>query len=336
MEIGDDFLPELDFDFDEQDDTKPVITNNQDESEEEIEEEEIEDDNLEDDSEDEPSDNIDSDENAVAAYNYYKDNNFITIDHEFDGTFDSLKEALDKQAQVALVSAIDNFPSFLKPIIEYATLKDDITPDEVADFLMQYQPPAFTEDDLRNDTDLAENYLTNSLKQEGLEPDEIEDRLDYLKDRGQLAKEAIRQFKKDESTRELEMNAQIEQLKQQEQIEEQQQQAFVQNFGQVLNDTNWRNDHKQVIAHEFTSGNFKTRMEHIFENPKALVKLVDFLANYDGEDINLDKYKKSAFSPSVKGVKDTVEKYWSSSSLANNKSARGGNPKVDLSELELI
>jgi topoisomerase IA-like protein len=116
----------------------------------------------------------------------------------------------------------------------------------------------------------------------------------------------------------------------QQQVEQQQQEVFVQNFGQVLNDTNWRTDHKQVIAHEFTSGNFKTRMEHVFENPKALVKLVDFLANYDGEDINLDRYKKSAFSPSVKGVKDTVEKYWSSSSLANSKSSRGGNPKVDL------
>jgi hypothetical protein len=333
MEIGDDFLPELDFDFEEQDDTTPIVTNNQDDSEEE---EEIEDDNLEDDSEDESTDAIDTDENAVAAFNYYKDNNFFTIDHEFDGTFDSLKEALDKQAQVTLVNAIDNFPSFLRPIIEYATLKDDITPDEVANFLMQYQPPSFTEDDLRNDTDLAENYLSNSLKQEGLDTDEIEDRLDYLKDRNQLAKEAVRQFKKDETNRESEMNYQLEQVRQQEQVEQQQQEVFVQNFGQVLNDTNWRNDHKQVIAHEFTSGNFKTRMEHVFENPKALVKLVDFLANYDGEDINLDRYKKSAFSPSVKGVKDTVEKYWSNSSLANNKSSKGGNPKVDLSELELM
>jgi len=333
MEIGDDFLPELDFDFEEQDDTTPIVTNNQDDSEEE---EEIEDDNLEDDSEDESTDAIDTDENAVAAFNYYKDNNFITIDHEFDGTFDSLKEALDKQAQVTLVNAIDNFPSFLRPIIEYATLKDDITPDEVANFLMQYQPPSFTEDDLRNDTDLAENYLSNSLKQEGLDTDEIEDRLDYLKDRNQLTKEAVRQFKKDETNRESEMNYQLEQVRQQEQVEQQQQELFVQNFGQVLNDTNWRNDHKQVIAHEFTSGNFKTRMEHVFENPKALVKLVDFLANYDGEDINLDRYKKSAFSPSVKGVKDTVEKYWSNSSLANNKSSKGGNPKVDLSELELM
>jgi len=329
MEIGDDFLPELDFDFIEQEDEvvdKPIN--------DEIPEEE--DDNLEDDSEDEPLDNVDTDDNAVAAFNYYKDNNFLTIDHEFDGTFDSLKEALDKQAQVSLVSAIQNFPSFLQPIIEYATLKDDITPEEVANFLMQYQPPSFTEQDLQNDNDLAENYLTNSLKAEGLEDDEIEDRIDYLKDRNQLAKESIRQFRKDEQVREQEMNSQLEYVRQQEQVEQQQQEVFVQNFGQVLNDTNWRNDHKQVIAHEFTSGNFKTRMEHVFENPKALVKLVDFLANYDGEDINLDKYKKSAFSPSVKGVKDTVEKYWSSSSLANNKSARGGNPKVDLSELELI
>jgi hypothetical protein len=330
MEIGDDFLPELDFDFEEQEDDtiiddKPIN--------DEIPEE---DDNLEDDSEDEPLDNVDTDDNAVAAFNYYKDNNFITIDHEFDGTFDSLKEALDKQAQVSLVSAIQNFPSFLQPIIEYATLKDDITPEEVANFLMQYQPPSFTEQDLQNDNDLAENYLTNSLKAEGLEDDEIEDRIDYLKDRNQLAKESIRQFRKDEQVRQQEMNSQLEQVRQQEQVEQQQQEVFVQNFGQVLNDTNWRTDHKQVIAHEFTSGNFKTRMEHVFENPKALVKLVDFLANYDGEDINLDKYKKSAFSPSVKGVKDTVEKYWSSSSLANNKSARGGNPKVDLSELELI
>lgn len=332
MEIGDDFLPELDFDFEEQEDDtviddKPIN--------DEIPEEE-EDASPDDDSEDELSDNVDTDDNAVAAFNYYKDNNFLTIDHEFDGTFDSLKEALDKQAQVSLVGAIQNFPSFLQPIIEYATLKDDITPEEVANFLMQYQPPSFTEQDLQNDNDLAENYLTNSLKAEGLEDDEIEDRIDYLKDRNQLAKESIRQFRKDEQVREQEMNSQLEQVRQQEQVEQQQQEVFVQNFGQVLNDTNWRTDHKQVIAHEFTSGNFKTRMEHVFENPKALVKLVDFLANYDGEDINLDKYKKSAFSPSVKGVKDTVEKYWSSSSLANNKSARGGNPKVDLSELELI
>jgi len=331
MEIGDDFLPELDFDFEEQEDDTVIddkVVND------EIPEEE--DDNLEDDSEDEPLDNVDTDDNAVAAFNYYKDNNFITIDHEFDGTFDSLKEALDKQAQVSLVGAIQNFPSFLQPIIEYATLKDDITPEEVANFLMQYQPPSFTEQDLQNDNDLAENYLTNSLKAEGLDDEEIEDRIDYLKDRNQLAKESIRQFRKDEQVREQEMNSQLEYVRQQEQVEQQQQEAFVQNFGQVLNDTNWRNDHKQVIAHEFTSGNFKTRMEHVFENPKALVKLVDFLANYDGEDINLDRYKKSAFSPSVKGVKDTVEKYWSSSSLANSKSSRGGNPKVDLSELELI
>jgi len=333
MEIGDDFLPELDFDFEEQEDDTVIddkVVND------EIPEEEDEDASPDDDSEDELSDNVDTDDNAVAAFNYYKDNNFITIDHEFDGTFDSLKEALDKQAQVSLVGAIQNFPSFLQPIIEYATLKDDITPEEVANFLMQYQPPSFTEQDLQNDNDLAENYLTNSLKAEGLDDDEIEDRIDYLKDRNQLAKESIRQFRKDEQVREQEMNSQLEYVRQQEQVEQQQQEVFVQNFGQVLNDTNWRNDHKQVIAHEFTSGNFKTRMEHVFENPKALVKLVDFLANYDGEDINLDRYKKSAFSPSVKGVKDTVEKYWSSSSLANNKSARGGNPKVDLSELELI
>lgn len=332
MEIGDDFLPELDFDFIEQEEEDEVVDDkvvNDDIPEEE-------DDNLDDDSEDESSDNVDTDDNAVAAFNYYKDNNFLTIDHEFDGTFDSLKEALDKQAQVSLVSAIQNFPPFLQPIIEYATLKDDVTPEEVANFLMQYQPPSFTEQDLQSDNDLAENYLTNSLKAEGLDDEEIEDRIDYLKDRNQLAKESIRQFRKDEQVRQQEMNGQLEQVRQQEQVEQQQQEVFVQNFGQVLNNTNWRDDHKQVIAHEFTSGNFKTRMEHLFENPKALVKLVDFLANYDGEDINLDKYKKSAFSPSVKGVKDTVEKYWSSSSLANNKSSKGGNPKVDLSELELI
>jgi len=285
MEIGDDFLPELDFDFIEQEEEDEVVDDkvvNDDIPEEE-------DDNLDDDSEDESSDNVDTDDNAVAA-----------------------------------------------PIIEYATLKDDVTPEEVANFLMQYQPPSFTEQDLQNDNDLAENYLTNSLKAEGLDDEEIEDRIDYLKDRNQLAKESIRQFRKDEQVRQQEMNGQLEQVRQQEQVEQQQQEVFVQNFGQVLNNTNWRDDHKQVIAHEFTSGNFKTRMEHLFENPKALVKLVDFLANYDGEDINLDKYKKSAFSPSVKGVKDTVEKYWSSSSLANNKSSKGGNPKVDLSELELI
>lgn len=332
MEIGDDFLPELDFDFEEQEDEviddKPIN--------DDIPEQENEDEIPDDSSEDEPSDIVDTDENAVAAYNYYKDNNFITIDHEFDGTFDSLKEALDKQAQVSLVSAIQNFPSFLQPIIEYATLKDDVTPEEVANFLMQYQPPSFSEQDLQNDNDLAESYLVNALKAEGLEDDEIEDRIDYLKDRNQLTKESVRQFKKDEQVRQQEMNSQLEQIRQQEELEQQQQEVFVQNFGQVLNSTNWRNDHKQLIAHEFTSGNFKTRMEHLFENPKALVKLVDFLANYDGEDINLDSYKKSAFSPSVKGVKDTVEKYWSNSSLANNKSSRGGNPKVDLSELELI
>ena len=154
MEIGDDFLPELDFDFIEQDEEEEIVDDkvvNNDIPEE--------DDNLDDDTEDVSSDNVDTDDNAVAAFNYYKDNNFLTIDHEFDGTFDSLKEALDKQAQVSLVSAIQNFPPFLQPIIEYATLKDDVTPEEVANFLMQYQPPSFTEQDLQSDNDLAENYF---------------------------------------------------------------------------------------------------------------------------------------------------------------------------------
>ena len=115
MEIGDDFLPELDFDFIEQEEEDEVVDDkvvNDDIPEEE-------DDNLDDDSEDESSDNVDTDDNAVAAFNYYKDNNFLTIDHEFDGTFDSLKEALDKQAQVSLVSAIQNFPPFLQPCLIY-------------------------------------------------------------------------------------------------------------------------------------------------------------------------------------------------------------------------
>jgi len=224
MEIGDDFLPELDFDFEEQEDDTVIDDkpNN-----DEIPEEEDEDASPDDDSEDELSDNVDTDDNAVAAFNYYKDNNFITIDHEFDGTFDSLKEALDKQAQVSLIGAIQNFPPFLQPIIEYATLKDDITPEEVANFLMQYQPPSFTEQDLQNDNDLAENYLTNSLKAEGLEDDEIEDRIDYLKDRNQLAKESIRQFKKDEQVRQQEMNSQLEYVRQQEQVEQLKQERFL-------------------------------------------------------------------------------------------------------------
>ncbi len=173
MEIGDDFLPELDFDFEEQEEEKDEVVDDKVVNDEIPEEDE--DASPDDDSEDESSDNVDTDDNAVAAFNYYKDNNFLTIDHEFDGTFDSLKEALDKQAQVSLVSAIQNFPPFLQPIIEYATLKDDVTPEEVANFLMQYQPPSFTEQDLQNDNDLAENYLTNSLKAEGLDDEEIED-----------------------------------------------------------------------------------------------------------------------------------------------------------------
>ena len=40
-----------------------------------------------------------------------------------------------------------------------------------------------------------------------------EDRIDYLKDRNQLTKESVRQFKKDEQVRQQEMNSQLEQIR---------------------------------------------------------------------------------------------------------------------------
>lgn len=295
-----DFLPEFD-DF------------------EEVEQEEIEIDDL-------PEG---GDPNVVAAFEYYKDNNFFSVDtQEFDGTAEGLQNLLAKQAEHTQNSFLNNVPDFAKPLIELVQLKgQSFTEDELVEALSIIKP---TKQDFSNE-DVAEAYLRESLSKDGYDQDEIDEEIEELKYKDKLAKAAERAQKKDIQLGRTKLEEKVQQVKQSQEQEMREAQEFVGKFQQTLNELPWSNELKQAIQQEFSTGVFKQKLEAIIQSPKDLTDLVAFVKHYElGKGMNLETYQKAAFSPTSKKIANRVKSYW-----GNNSSAQVYKPSKD-QEYELV
>ncbi len=295
-----DFLPEFD-DF------------------EEVEQEEIEIDDL-------PEG---GDPNVVAAFEYYKDNNFFSVDtQEFDGTAEGLQNLLAKQAEHTQNSFLNNVPDFAKPLIELVQLKgQSFTEDELVEALSIIKP---TKQDFSNE-DVAEAYLRESLSKDGYDQDEIDEEIEELKYKDKLAKAAERAQKKDIQLGRTKLEEKVQQVKQSQEQEMREAQEFVGKFQQTLNELPWSTELKTAIQQEFSTGTFKAKLESVFQSPKDLADLVAFIKHYEpAKGFNLETYQKAAFSPTSKKIANRVKSYW-----GNNSSAQVYKPSKD-QEYELV
>lgn len=280
----------------------------------------------------------DADDNAIAAYQYYVDNGLLADEYEFDGTFDSLMTGLSRQLetyqQQVYENLINSSPEFARPLIELSLLKgENFTMDEMMEVLNTVKPSEYTMDSLREES-VATSYLTELYKAEGFSDDEIEDKIDFLKDRDLLAKEATSSFKKESKYKGDFIKSKVESVKQEIADEEQRQQRLVQNFADEIKGTKWSAGRQKQVFDEFTTGTFKDKVEKALENPKALTQLVDLMTYFDGEKFDYDKLKKQ-FSDAGE-VKKKIANYWQGDKIKSSHPASKRKMDDDLTNFELI
>lgn len=258
-----------------------------------------------------------ADPNVVAAFEYYRDNNFFSIStDDFDGTPEGLQSLLTEQWQHSQQSLINNAPDFAKPLIELVQLKgQNFTEDELVEALNIIKPPKL---DL-TDEDQAESYLRNSYAKEGMTQEEIDEEIEELKYKDKLTKAAERALKVEQKLNKTSLVDKVEQVKAQQANEMKDAQEFVAKFQQTINELPWQAETKAAIQEEFQTGKFKQKLETIFQSPKDLADLVAFVQHYGSNGFNLTAYQKAAFSPTVKKVRDTYKNYWGNTAITSNK-----------------
>ena len=263
-----------------------------------------------------------ADPNVVAAFEYYRDNNFFSVStDDFDGTPEGLQTLLTNQWQHSQQSLINNAPDFAKPLIELVQLKgSNFTEDELVEALNIIKPPTL---DLKDEAQ-AESYLRTSYAKEGMTEEEIEEEIEELKYKDKLTKAAERALKVEQKLNKTSLVDKVEQAKVQQANEMKDAQEFVAKFQQTINELPWQAETKQAIQEEFQTGKFKQKLETIFQSPKDLADLVAFVQHYGSNGFNLTAYQKAAFSPTVKKVRDTYKNYWGNTAITSNKKQSNG------------
>jgi len=257
-----------------------------------------------------PSDDV------LAIYNIYKDQGIINERENFDGTFESLHQAIvedaNKRQEELITSIFQSVPEFAQPLFELAINKGgDLTQADLKELIEISQTPAFTKDDLSSEEKAAQ-FLTQVYMRDYEEDEEgAAERIDLLKDRGRLQKEATTEYERQERLKSDLIDNKVQEAKAAKLQREQAQQQFQQSFVDNLKSLEWQDQRKEAVQQELFSGNFKERVEHVMQNPAALARLIDFMSYYDGDDFDLSAYQKQAFSPATKKVKDAVQQYWS-------------------------
>jgi hypothetical protein len=279
---------------------------------------------------------IEADPNAQAIFNIYRDEGFIKTE-EFDGTYDGLRQALLQETQTlednVFNAIVESPPEFAKPVVDLVLSKgQDLTKEELFEFVDTLRQVDITEDNLQPEQFLTKYYKENM----GWDDEDINDRLETLKDKEKLEAEAKMLFKRQNETTLANNQAKLEEARQQRETVKQQQKEFITDLSSSLS-SSYQRPKAQKLYNEFMTGSFKNKLEDILTKPDLLHQLVDFISYYDGEKFNMDTFKKEAFSPDVNKVQKNVQKYWSSSNLSGSvEQDPSTGRKVDLTKGKFV
>lgn len=284
---------------------------------------------------------------ATGLYQFYRDKGFISADYEdFDGSYDSLAEIIEyennqktQETQEAVVKAIVESPNpVTSKILEYVVTKgNNLQPEDLRRIIDQAEVinTELTEDSFDNE-DVAEQYLMQHLSEQGDDEETIEDILELYRDKGTLKRKALTAFKKDNDGKLKSLTNEIETAKYEQEQERENLERFQDNFIQAIESTSWKNTRKQTIYNELAQGNFKDKIENIYNYPKGLVQLLDFMSYFNPESglFELDNYKKASFSDGVKETKQNLMNYFRGNGNLSG-SDRGFSTKIkSLNDIE--
>lgn len=311
-------------DTSEEKDKKPAT-----ESDEPIAEDVIMSDSKEEDSKPEYGENADA--AAVAIFEELVNKGILDESdrQSFDGSWEKIEESLDTLPQRVLNGIIQQAPDLTKNVIRFAFSSDNITRDDLVNFLNTYLEETKPENVDLSTMDDARDYLYKVYEERGLKPKAINAALDSLEDEGDLLDEAKKEYEK--LQQEKQKTPKSENLiaeKENEKLQQiQQRNQFIASLNDELEATGWKPTKINQIRQNFT--NVNQILQDVYKNPKSLVKLVDFLTYYNNGDIDYTKFINSIETPKAKEFKSRFQDIVNSPTLSTKSNFKNPNSKSE-------
>lgn len=283
-----------------------------------------------------PDNNVDDDkqpievsDTAKALYEQLVEENILTEDDDFDGSWEGLRNKVNELPQRILNTLIENKTDVTKDVLRFAFSSDNITKEEMVNFIKTNLEELNAAETSIESMDEARAYLESVYKERGLKPKAIDNLLQSLEEDETLLDEAKEELEKAQ----LKSKPKTEELIAQKEKEEfEQKQArinFTNSIINALDETGWKPNKINEIKQRISSNQVNPLLSEIFKSPKALVKLIDFIGYYKNGDIVYDNFINNVETPKAKDFRYKLENAVSSPTTGTKSNLKDLNSDQD-------
>lgn len=279
------------------------------------------------------------------AYNVMTSLGVIDELEEFDGSEETLVEALkNRDAQVAQ-NFVAAAPPLAQKLLQYVFTAEDLNKDSLREFYDTYLNEIDTQlPESYSNVEEAKEFLINYYKNEkGLNPKVAASAVEILEDEDENGQSVLEEANKHLKT--MKSSSKTDEIIQREleakQKREQQQAQFVDNFKNSLQESTFTDTRRKQIEKEVFTNTTVEKVNQIFNSPKSLVQLANVLMYYDAQKDEFDfkKLVEKGFTEEAKNIKKSIitDNFNTGGSTSKGKK---GNPdkqnKISLDDLKPI
>lgn len=349
--MGKDFLPEFDFDLDNDGlDIKVDDVEDHEGTQSDLKEVTDSDDNtdstpdndvLEEDSEEtedgdtkDDEDSPEKDESIEKLFQVYLDNGLIDekFKGEFKGTAASFAEILEKQQEEKEVTIRNSILESVHPdyrdLVKILLNKgENLTHEDFQNYFSAAASNELTEDDFENE-DIAQTFLKSYFMNTfGDTEDEALEKIELLGDK--VTEKAKLLFLKEKEIQQKLLSKAAEESEEEYKKRKQNIEQFKKSIETEIKEAPYKPNFKSKLVSSLKTGEFKETLSQITRNPKALVQLAAIVSFYDPKtgQIDLNKVVKTVATKDLKNFKESIEE-----ALSSNKSRSTARVNKDKSE----
>ena len=236
---------------------------------------------------------------ARATYEKYVELGIIEPVENFDGKFESIDSLMEDVPVKLLNQAISELPQQSHAVLQFITAGgSSITKEDIIKFVDAWREETRTSFEVEDE---AREYLAVKLKEQGLKERAITAQLDDLDDEGELLNEANRRLSEENTKTQKMIDAKKAERDNEKKLERQ----WFSAINEELKALNYSKTKSDNIQRTLSKAN--DILSSIYENPKAVIQLMDLLTKYNGKEFDLSDIEKQGASKTTSKIQQALQ-----------------------------
>ena len=236
---------------------------------------------------------------ARATYEKYVELGIIEPVENFDGKFESIDSLMEDVPVKLLNQAISELPQQSHAVLQFITAGgSSITEEDIIKFVDAWREETRTSFEVEDE---AREYLAVKLKEQGLKERAITAQLYDLDDEGELLNEANRRLSEENTKTQKMIDAKKAERDNEKKLERQ----WFSAINEELKALNYSKTKSDNIQRTLSKAN--DILSSIYENPKAVIQLMDLLTKYNGKEFDLSDTEKQGASKTTSKIQQALQ-----------------------------